>query len=54
LSACGLAPHVAEIFVITRLSDIIPLYADERTALDVARAIAIQATAVNHPEENNS
>lgn len=40
LIACGLAPHFAEIFDITRLSDLIPLYADERTALGIAREIA--------------
>lgn len=40
LIACGLAPHFAEIFEITRLSDLIPLYPDERTALDAARTLA--------------
>ena len=54
LIACGLAPHFAEIFEITHLSDLIPLYADERTALDVARTIALQGYADNHSKENNS
>ncbi|MCZ2095428.1 MAG: STAS domain-containing protein [Anaerolineae bacterium] len=40
LIACGLAPHFAEIFEITRLSDLIPLYEDERTALGFAQEIA--------------
>lgn len=42
LIACGLAPHFAEIFDITRLSDLIPLYKDERTALSFARKIAAE------------
>ncbi len=42
LIACGLAPHFAEIFDITRLSDLIPLYKDERTALVFARKIAAE------------
>ncbi|NLE49922.1 MAG: STAS domain-containing protein [Chloroflexi bacterium] len=40
LIACGLAPHFAEIFEITRLSDLIPLYEDERSALAFARGLA--------------
>lgn len=37
LIACGMAPHFAEIFAITRLSDYITLYEDERTALTAAK-----------------
>lgn len=40
LIACGLAPHFAEIFAITRLSDLIPLYEDERAALSFAQEVS--------------
>jgi len=40
LIACGLAAHFAEIFEITRLSDLIPLYPNEQAALGYAREVA--------------
>jgi len=34
ISACGLADHYREIFEITRLSDFMQIFADERSAVD--------------------
>lgn len=38
ISACGLSEHYRQIFEITRLSDFMPLYSDEPSAVDEQRA----------------
>ncbi|MGI8576140.1 MAG: STAS domain-containing protein [Egibacteraceae bacterium] len=37
IAACGLSEHYRQIFEITRLSDFMPLYADEPSAVDEQR-----------------